>query len=205
MILTSPDFAEGDRIPDSCAFGIPAPEAHMAFGPNRNPALEWSGAPEGTRSFALTMVDGDVPTRPDDVNQEGREVPPELPRGEFTHWLVVDIPADQRGIGQGEYGAGVTAGGGAAADNEGVNDYTGWFEGDPDMEGTYRGYDGPCPPWNDSLLHHYTLTLYALDVASLGLSGEFTLEEVRAAVAGHTLAEAALTGTYALNPRLIGD
>ena len=34
-----------------------------------------------------------------------------------------------------------------------------------DMRGDYHGYDGPCPPWNDGILHHYVFTLYALDVA----------------------------------------
>ena len=33
------------------------------------------------------------------------------------------------------------------------------------MFGDYYGYDGPCPPWNDELVHRYVFTLYALDVA----------------------------------------
>ena len=55
----------------------------------------------------------------------------------------------------------------------GVNNYTDWFAGDEQMAGDYGGYDGPCPPWNDELLHHYRFTLYALDVPSLGLPGAF--------------------------------
>jgi Raf kinase inhibitor-like YbhB/YbcL family protein len=80
----------------------------------------------------------------------------------------------------------------------------GWFVGDPDLDGTYKGYDGPCPPWNDSLVHHYHFTVYALDVESLGLSGDFTAEDVKQAAEGHTLGSAAITGTYTLNPRLTG-
>ena len=41
------------------------------------------------------------------------------------------------------------------------------------MSGDYFGYDGPCPPWNDSIVHHYVFTVYALDVdavASAALS-----------------------------------
>lgn len=68
------------------------------------------------------------------------------------------------------------------------------------MEGTYLGYDGPCPPWNDSLLHHYHFRVYALDTPRLPLATDFSLEELRAAMAGHVLAEALLTGTYSLNP-----
>jgi Raf kinase inhibitor-like YbhB/YbcL family protein len=68
------------------------------------------------------------------------------------------------------------------------------------MGGTYLGYDGPCPPWNDSLVHHYHFRVYALDTQSLSLQPGFTLAELRAAIAGHVLAEAVLTGTYSLNP-----
>ena len=67
------------------------------------------------------------------------------------------------------------------------------------MGGHYGGYDGPCPPWNDSILHHYHFTVYALDVASLGLTGPFTGADAQAALSGHVLAEAAHVGTYSLN------
>ena len=85
---------------------------------------------------------------------------------------------------------------------QGVNDFTGWFAGDADMGGQYLGYDGPCPPWNDALLHHYRFTVFALDVAALPLASGFNVEALRAAMAGHVLAEASLTGTYSLNPDL---
>ena len=84
----------------------------------------------------------------------------------------------------------------------GVNDYTAWFAGDESMKGDYHGYDGPCPPWNDEMLHHYVFTLYALDVARCAVEGRFTGPDVRAAITGHVLAEAKLTGTYSLNPAL---
>jgi Raf kinase inhibitor-like YbhB/YbcL family protein len=70
------------------------------------------------------------------------------------------------------------------------------------MKGDYHGYDGPCPPWNDEIVHHYVFTLYALDVARCTLDGRFTGQDVRAAIAGHVLAEARLTGTYSLNPEV---
>ena len=68
------------------------------------------------------------------------------------------------------------------------------------MGGTYKGYDGPCPPWNDELLHHYTFTVYALDVDKLPVDGDFTVSQVKEAMAGHILAEASLMGTYTNNP-----
>jgi hypothetical protein len=70
------------------------------------------------------------------------------------------------------------------------------------MAGDYYGYDGPCPPWNDDLLHHYHFRVYALDVPTLGLAGKFTASAARDAMQGHVLAEAAITGTYTLNAAL---
>ena len=76
------------------------------------------------------------------------------------------------------------------------------FAGDPDMAGNYFGYDGPCPPWNDSLIHHYVFTLFAVDVASCNVSGDFTGHDVRQALEGHILGQSSILGTYTLNPRL---
>ncbi|MGB5207625.1 MAG: YbhB/YbcL family Raf kinase inhibitor-like protein, partial [Azonexus sp.] len=62
--------------------------------------------------------------------------------------------------------------------------------------------DGPCPPWNDEIIHHYVFTVYALNIDQLPVSGRFGGPEVRAAIFGHVLAEASLTGTYTLNAKL---
>ena len=78
----------------------------------------------------------------------------------------------------------------------------GWFAGDPAMSGDYYGYDGPCPPWNDDLLHHYHFRVYALDVETIGVSGRFNAAAALAAMQGHVLAEAELVGTYTLNAAL---
>ncbi|MDJ0498646.1 MAG: YbhB/YbcL family Raf kinase inhibitor-like protein [Acidimicrobiia bacterium] len=209
MELRSESFSDGDPIPADYAFGVPDPDTHVSFAANRNPHLRWSEAPAGTQSFALICHDRDVPTRPDDVNQEGREVPSDLPRTDFFHWVAVDLPASLNEIAAGSFSDGVVPRGqqvaaGPHGSRQGLNDYTGWFAGDPDMEGSYFGYDGPCPPWNDSLVHHYVFTLYALDTTEVDVSGDFSGAAVREAIAGHVLAEAAITGTYTLNPRLIG-
>ncbi|MNC92119.1 putative kinase inhibitor protein [compost metagenome] len=68
------------------------------------------------------------------------------------------------------------------------------------MAGDYFGYDGPCPPWNDSIVHHYVFTLYALDVETCPVEGAFRGPELRKAIEGHVLGSAALTGVYSLNP-----
>jgi hypothetical protein len=93
---------------------------------------------------------------------------------------------------------------GASAEiRQGLNDYTMWFESDPDMSGDYFGYDGPCPPWNDSLVHHYEFTIFALGVDRLDLPRAFAGQDARDAMVEHVLASASLTGTYTLNQRLL--
>jgi hypothetical protein len=202
--LTSKSFGHQQRIPGEFAFGIPDEAQPVRLGPNRNPQLAWSDVPPGTRSFVLICVDTDVPTRPDDVNQPGRTVPAALPRADFIHWVMVDIPASVREIAAGACSDGVVARGkqspaGPAGSRQGLNDYTQWFGGDADMGGQYFGYDGPCPPWNDERLHHYHFELYATDVDRCPVDGAFTARDVRAELGGHVLAEARLTGTYSLN------
>jgi len=208
MKLTSDSFSFGETIPAIHAFGVPDPERHMAFGPNRNPHLRWTDPPEGTRSFAIIMHDPDVPTSGEDVNQEGRRVPADLPRTNFFHWVLVDVPTDVREIPQGAVSDGVTPRGKPAGPGpfgrSGVNDYTGWFAGDADLEGDWCGYDGPCPPWNDERLHHYHFTVYVLDVDRLDLGDSFTGPDAISAMAGHVLESAELVGSYSLNPDLRG-
>ena len=60
------------------------PERHTGDGEDISPALEWSGAPEGTQSFAVVMHDPDAP----------------LVDG-FTHWVAYNIPGDATGLPEG--------------------------------------------------------------------------------------------------------
>lgn len=207
MKLVSQSFADGQPLPGRLAYCRPASVGHVALAGNRNPHLAWSEAPAGTRSFALICHDPDVPSRADDVNREGRVVPADLPRVDFFHWVLVDVPPSWNEIAEGAMSDGVVARGKAALDGaaprHGVNDYTAWFRGDQDMEGRYHGYDGPCPPWNDALVHRYVFTVYALDVEHLPLGAGFGGVEARAALAPHVLASASISGTYTLNPALL--
>lgn len=80
MKLSSQSFTDGAPIPGEFAFCIPADEGHVCLGGNRNPQLSWAEVPAGTQSFVLICHDPDVPSKGDDVNQEGRSVPACLPR-----------------------------------------------------------------------------------------------------------------------------
>jgi Raf kinase inhibitor-like YbhB/YbcL family protein len=197
---------DGGAIPGEFAFCVLALAGHVAMAPNRNPQVSWRGAPDGTRSFAILCIDLDAPTDATNVNKEGVTVPASLPRAEFSHWVLVDIPGSAASLVEGSDSDGVTPKGKPVGPTShgvrGINDYTSWFIGDPDMEGVYGGYDGPCPPWNDEIVHRYRFTVHALDVTSLGLDGPFTAADARAAMQGHVLGEASVTGSYTLNPAL---
>jgi len=203
--ISSSSFDDGEPIPAEFAFARIDPDVHATLSDNRNPDLTWTDLPHGCRSLVLICVDIDVPTVGDDVNQEGRTVPADLPRADFHHWVMVDIPPTCIGIAAGECSDGVTAGGkqdpnGPAGSRQGVQDYTSWFAGHPEMAGTYRGYDGPAPPWNDERVHHYHFRLYALDIDRCPVEGEFSVQDVLAAIVGHVIAVAECAGTYTLNP-----
>ena len=205
MKLTSDGFKDMAAIPGRCAFAVPDPAQHIKLSDNRNPQLAWSDLPAGTKSLVLICHDIDVPSKPDDVNQEGRSIPASLPRVDFTHWVLVDLKPDGAPIREGEFSSAVTPRGKKGPEaprgaRQGINDYTGWFAGDKDMAGDYYGYDGPCPPWNDTIVHHYVFTLYALDVDECPVTGKFRGPDVLAAIQGHVLGSAKLAGRYALNP-----
>lgn len=94
----------------------PIPARFTCEGDDRSPPLAWSGAPEGTRSFALVVDDPDAPD-------------PAAPRMTWVHWVLYDIPASAAALAEGVAPSGLPAG-----TREGVND---WGR---------TGYGGPCPP-----------------------------------------------------------
>ncbi len=206
MKIWSDSWANGERIPSRCAAGRRDAAQGVIFSDNRNPHLAWDEVPSGTQSFALIAHDFDVPSRADDVNRSDCEVPEDLPRIDFFHWVLVDLPPTVREIAEGLYSDRFTVRGKPGPTTllgarHGLNDYTGWFADDTERAGRYFGYDGPFPPFNDSLVHHYVFTLYALDATRTPIADPFNGHDLRRAIFPHVLAEATLSGTYSLNPR----
>ena len=77
LTVTSETFADGGTLPREAAFG-------GCGGDNRSPQLAWTGAPAGTKSFAVTCFDPDAPTG-----------------SGYWHWLTFDVPADTTSLGAG--------------------------------------------------------------------------------------------------------
>jgi len=204
MRLWSDSFKHRGRIPAEFAMGTPD-----GFGDNRNPHLAWADAPEGTRSFVLLCIDTDAPTDASTVGRDDLQIPVEQPRADFVHWAMVDIPPSVREIAAGSCSEGIVKGGkrdpkGPPGARQGRNDYTGWFANDDTMRGDYLGYDGPYPPFNDLRLHRYFFRQFALRTETLELPANFTAADVFHALQPHEITEAAIYGTYSLNPTVSG-
>ena len=106
LTLTSDNFTANGEIP----------RAHTCQGSDTSPALSWSGAPAGTKSFALIVDDPDAPD-------------PAAPKVTWVHWVLYNLPDNAAALGEG-----VTKRGLPPGTREGSND---WKK---------TGYGGPCPP-----------------------------------------------------------
>jgi Raf kinase inhibitor-like YbhB/YbcL family protein len=106
MKLTSPSFENQDLMA----------QKFTCDGENISPALEWSGAPKGTKSFALIVDDPDAPD-------------PANPRMTWVHWVLYNIPATVSALPEGLKDQDLPKG-----TLQGFND---WKK---------TGYGGPCPP-----------------------------------------------------------
>ncbi len=104
--LSSPAFADNDAIP----------KQHTCEGADISPPLSWSGAPPGTRSFALIVDDPDAPD-------------PRAPKTTWVHWVIHNIPPETRALPEGATARSLPSGA-----VQGLNDWN------------RVGYGGPCPP-----------------------------------------------------------
>jgi len=158
--FSAPDIPAGSKIPQRFA-----EESKIS------PRLAWSGAPAGTRSFAISVTDPDLP--------------PEFnfPRA-FAHWLAFDIPATTRELAEGASGTPAMP----TAARELNSDFV-TFK----IPGFGRGYGGPWPPDRS---HRYVFTLYALKAERLGIPDDATLEAFATAVLPLTIASQSFTAHY---------
>ena len=111
-------FKEGDTIPSR----------YTCEGEDVSPALEWKGAPEGTKSFALTCLD------------------PDAPPGTWVHWVLYDLPSDSTVLEEGVTKKDSLDNGAKQGLCWGVNEFS------------RVGYYGPCPPPGHGFhRYHFTL------------------------------------------------
>ena len=150
MQLSSSAFSSGAAVP----------RRFTCDGEDLSPPLDWRAAPPATRSFVVLCDDPDAPT------------------GNWHHWAVYDINADQKQLAE---GAGRDSG--AAGFKQAVNDFH------------RAGYGGPCPPRGHGR-HRYHFCLLALSVDCLALGAKPSCSEVEREARKHIIAEATLVGTY---------
>jgi Raf kinase inhibitor-like YbhB/YbcL family protein len=198
-------FKNGEMIPDKYAFCAPAAQGHTTSGANFSPSISWSRGPRGTESYAIIVYDTDSPAEQrDKINKEGVTLTSTVPRRAFYHWVLVDIPANIRSLREGAdsearvvHGKPATP---AAVGVRGLNDYTKVTAGNDAMKGQYYGYDGPCPPWNDEVVHHYHFAVFALSVKKLELPHDFDGAAALAVMKDKILAQGEVVGLYTQNP-----
>jgi Raf kinase inhibitor-like YbhB/YbcL family protein len=121
--LSSPSFRNNE----------PIPTRHTGDGADTSPALDWEGAPAGTKSFALICDD------PDAQSVAGKV---------WVHWLLYDIPGMTTALPENVAKTSVVKTLGGA--KQGMTDFN------------RAGYGGPLPPRGHGV-HHYHFKLYALD------------------------------------------
>lgn len=102
----------------------PIPARHTCDGDDLSPAIEWTGAPAGTRSFALIVDDPDAPD-------------PAAPRMTWVHWVLYNIPSSTTAVPEGIARDDLPGG-----TKEGLNDWN------------RTGYGGPCPPIGRHRYYH---------------------------------------------------
>ena len=110
LTITSTAFAPDGAIPS----------VYTCEGKDISPPLAWSGAPAGTKSFALIVDDPDAPD-------------PAAPKMTWVHWVLYDIPPAASTLPEAVQASALPSG-----TREGVND---WGRAD---------YGGPCPPHRPS-------------------------------------------------------
>lgn len=175
-----------------------AATAAASVTPAGSPAPAATASPDASAMRLTSEMFGDGETIPADFTCDGANVSPPLawdnvpegtqsfalimddpdaPGGDFVHWVLYDIPGNVRALPE-AVPAGETV---AGIGTQGVNG------------ANQPGFIGSCPPSGE---HRYQYTLYALDTV-LGLPPRATKAELLAAMEGHILAQARLTGVYA--------
>ncbi len=197
----------GHLISTKYAFCMADGHGGAGAAPDLSPRIAWSKGPAGTKSYAVIVYDTDSPAEHREwMNQQGQTLTAANKRKIYFHMVLVDVPAKVTTLAEGaESNARVLHGKQAPAKIgvHGANTFTQATAASDALRGTYYGYDGPCSPWNDTNAHHYHFTVYALSVASLGLSGDFGGEAAIAAMQGKVLAQGELLGVFSTDPAVI--
>jgi Raf kinase inhibitor-like YbhB/YbcL family protein len=204
--VTLEGLTPGGYLPLSTAFCMPKGSAQQPQ--DRSPGLSWTPGPAGTKSYVVIGIDPDVTADLSLMNKPGVRIPASAPRMNIYHWELINVPAWVTRLAPGVEGDGFVPGGkpiGATILGvRGTNDYWPLFNKNPNappaMKGPYGGFDGPCVPSNDDLVHTYKFQVFALDVRTLPLTGQFFAPAVYKAMDGHVLAHGEAAAKFVYDP-----
>lgn len=198
--LNSPELTQDGTFGDHHAACIFSPsQKQIVFGENISPALNWNNPPKNTKSFALLLLDPDVPLDRSTVNVPGKTILSTAPRRTAYHWILIDIPNTVYSIAAG------MASTKPINENKSIkNTKHTWANivSYEDKTALSSSYVGPCPPSNDERIHHYIFTLYALNVPTV--PENLTEETLIHFINEHTLKQARLVVKRTNNPGLKG-
>ena len=157
--LSSPTIKPGSMLTQAQVFN-----GFGCTGKNISPALVWSGSPAGTKSFAVTVYDPDAPTG-----------------SGWWHWVVINLPADTKGLAE---GAGTADGKGLPA---------GAVQGRTDFGSP--GFGGACPPEGNKP-HRYIFTVFALKTDKIDVPADATAALIGFMINANKLGSATFTANY---------
>jgi Raf kinase inhibitor-like YbhB/YbcL family protein len=171
---------------------------------NKSPELSWSGAPKGTLSYAVVGYSPDGLVNTQFAGMRGKVIKEDEPRKISYHWVLVNIPTTITKLNEGIDSFDFKKTGPNERQRSyglrGVNSLSNNIPFIKDFKGFADGYAGPCPAPNDLLVRNVFLKVFALDVASLPVKGDFSGEDAVQAMQGHILADGEVKALYTLNP-----
>ena len=148
-------YKDKENLPTKCC------HTSVVGGRNISPGFMWSDPHITTKSFALSIVD------------------PHPVASNWVHWLLINIPFNERKLVEGASRSKSLPAGG----KELINSFN------------EMGYGGPAPP-RGSGRHPYVATIYALNAESLKLSVSTSLKQFLNTIEGKVIAEVSMTGYY---------
>ena len=177
--VVASDFQVASPIFSEIRSRVRIPPENTCYGDNLSPPLKWSGAPQGTKSFALIGEDVDHHT------------------GTWAHWVLYNIPPTATELAEGIPTTTDQLPNGTV---QGSNDFKNvGYEGPCPLQTTINFWQTVGDQPTSQAAHRYVFTLYALDT-TVSLAAGANREQLKSAMDNHILAQADTVGKFQVAP-----